>query len=172
MSKARARRDLLADPAVAENADRSAGELGPQRRQRRADRPVALPIALSQRCVEPRKLARQGQHRPHDILGNSDLMAVGVGEQRARRKRCTIDPVDPGSGNLDELEPRRRPSHLSCQPHRHQHVDLGQPRKDVGFGCDDDVAWDRQVAAHRLFEAGGKRADKSDVKHLNYSRGG
>jgi len=27
------------------------------------------------------------------------------------------------------------------------------------------------VAAHRLFEDGGKRSDKSDVKHLNYSRG-
>jgi DNA-binding XRE family transcriptional regulator len=27
------------------------------------------------------------------------------------------------------------------------------------------------VAAYRLFEDGGKRSDKSDVKHLNYSRG-
>src|SRR6516162_5273052 len=43
--------DVLTDPPKAKNADRPAGELRPKRRRRRADRPVALPIAPSQRRV-------------------------------------------------------------------------------------------------------------------------
>jgi hypothetical protein len=110
-----------------------------------------LPIALSQRPVEPGELAGQCQHCANHVFGDTRLVAIGVGEKRAFGKRRPVNPIDPGARDLDELQTGCQPRHLGREPHRHQHVDLRQPRQDVGFRCDDDLAWSLQVMAHRLF---------------------
>jgi hypothetical protein len=98
-------------------------------------------------------------------------VSVSIGKNHAGRQRRPIDPINSGAGNLNQLQALRCSRHLGCQPHRHQHVDLRQLREDVGFGCDDDLARNHQMAADRLFEAGGKRSGKGDTKHGNCSRG-
>ena len=117
----------LADPAIAEDADRLAGQFRPRGRWRDTDRPLALPRPAPQGGVEPREAARQRQHRSEHILRDADLVAVGIRQPRAVRKGGPIDPVEAGAGYLHKFESSGRPAHLAGERQRHEHVYFAEP---------------------------------------------
>src|SRR5215469_15148927 len=90
------------DSAKAENPDGLAGELGPDRRRRGADCPLALPISLSQREIQMEEVTGQRQHRADHIFGNSVLVSVGIGEPRPCRHRRALDAVAACARHLDQ----------------------------------------------------------------------
>src|SRR5262249_53538762 len=73
--------NVLADPTEAKDTDRPAGEFRPYRRRRDSDRPLALPVSVSQRTIEPQKLAGHCEDRSEHVFGDTGLMTIGFGEQ-------------------------------------------------------------------------------------------
>src|SRR5438876_948489 len=104
IKRVRAPTHALADPDVAEDAERLARQFRPRWRRRDAERPLALPLPATERGVEPREAARQRQDRPEHVLRNADLVAVGIRQPRAVRKGGPIDPVEAGAGYLHKFE--------------------------------------------------------------------
>src|SRR5262249_12361593 len=89
----------------AENAERLAGELAPQWRRRRADRPLALPLSGPHLAVEPPEVARERDHGAHDIFGDPRLVAVGVGKREAGAELRAIDAIEASARSLHQAEP-------------------------------------------------------------------
>src|SRR5205814_933683 len=86
-------RERPADTPVAEDAERLARQLRPRRRWRGPHRPLALPRAPPEGGVEPHEATREREHRAEHVLGDADLVAVGVGERRPGRERGAIDAL-------------------------------------------------------------------------------
>ena len=99
----RAARDLLADAAEAEHAERLAGELdaAPAR---------ALPAALLERGVRLRDVARERDEQADRVLGRRDDRRLGRvrDDDPAARRRLDVDVVDADARAADHLQPRRR----------------------------------------------------------------
>ena len=129
------------------------------------DRPLAPPFAGAERSIEPREVAGQGQHRPNHIFGNSGLVPMDVREGSPIRQRRTIDPIEPGTGHLNQFQAGSGTPHFGGQSHRHQHVDIGELRDDAGLVGNDNLACGGQVTAYRLLEPGRKGAGKCDTQH-------
>ena len=95
-------RDLLADPAEAEHAERLAGELdaAPAR---------ALPAALLERGVRLRDVARERDEQPDRVLGGGDDGRLGRvrDDDPAARRGVDVDVVDADAGAADHLQARR-----------------------------------------------------------------
>ena len=99
----RAARDLLADPAEAEHAERLAGELDAAVR-------AALPAALLERGVRLRDVARERDEEADRVLGGGDdrrLRRVRD-DDPAPRRRVDVDVVDADARAADHLQARRR----------------------------------------------------------------
>ena len=124
----RAARDLLADPAEAEHAERLAGELDARVR-------APLPAALLERRVRLRDVARERDEQADRVLGGGDdrrLRRVRD-DDPAPRRRLDVDVVDADARAADHLEALGALDQLG-----------GQLRR----GADDD----RVVAADDLLE--------------------
>ena len=96
----RAARDLLADAAEAEHAERLALELDPAPRR-------ALPAALLQRGVRLRDVARQRDQQADGVLGRRGDGRLGrVGDDDpAAGGGLDVDVVDPHARAADHLQP-------------------------------------------------------------------
>ena len=119
--------DSLTDPPITEDPDGLACKFRPDRWWRRADRPLALPIALAQRAVEPDELSRQRQNCTDDVFGDAGFVTISIGEHRPGRQGRTVDPIEAGTGDLHELQPSCRTPHLGSECHCHQHIDVLEP---------------------------------------------
>jgi hypothetical protein len=165
VERAKALGDGLTDPAISQNPYRLAGQFRPRRRRLTADRPLAPPLSHPERRIDLRKLAGQSQHCAYHVFGDTRLMAISIRQRCPVGQRRPIDPVKAGARHLNELYSGCSAPGLCGEHHRHQDVDLGKPRDDLGFVRHDDVARYGQVSAHRLREAGGKGAHKRDAQH-------
>ena len=98
----RASRDLLADPAEAEHAERLPLELDPT-----PLRP--LPATLLERRVRLRDVAGERHHQPDGLLGGRDDGRLGRvrDDDAPPRRRLDIDVVDADAGAPDHLQVRR-----------------------------------------------------------------
>src|SRR5205823_6815167 len=103
----------LADPPIAEDAERPPGQLGPRGWSRRADGPLALPGSAAEGGVQPSERAREREHRTDHVLGDAGLVAVDVREERPRGERRAVDPIEAGPGHLDEPQPFGRLPHIT-----------------------------------------------------------
>ncbi len=92
-------RDLLADPAEAEDAERLLGELDPAEAR-------ALPAALDERGVRLGDVAREREQQPDRVLGRRDDVRLGrVGDDDPLPgRRLDVDVVDADAGAPDHLE--------------------------------------------------------------------
>ena len=95
----RAARDLLADAAEAEHAERLAVELD-------AAPGLALPAALLQRGVRLRDVARERDQQADRVLGGRDDRRLGRvrDDDPAPRRRLDVDVVDTHAGAADHLQ--------------------------------------------------------------------
>ena len=93
-------RDLAADPAEAEHAERLVGELDPAPAR-------ALPAALLQRRVRLRDVAGERDEQPDRVLGGRDDGRVGRvrDDDPPPRRRVDVDVVDADAGAADHLQP-------------------------------------------------------------------
>ncbi len=133
----RAPRDLLADPAEAEHAERLLGELdaAPLR---------ALPAALLERGMRLRNVACEGNEQADRVLGRRDDVRLGrVGDDdSATRRRVDVDVVDPHSRAADHLQVRGLPDQLGGQLRRRANDDrvvAVDDRREVALTVDVDV---------------------------------
>ena len=96
----RAARDLLADAAEAEHAERLAGQLD-------AAAARALPAALLQRGVGLRDVARERDQQADRVLGGRDDGRLGRvrDHDAAPRRGLDVDVVDSDAGAADHLQP-------------------------------------------------------------------
>jgi len=92
-------------------------------------------------------------------------VAVDVRQERPRRQRAAIDPIEAGAGHLDELQSLRGRAHLAGERESDQHVDVGQLRDDPGLVGQDDVARHPQARSYRWFEGRGEGAGEGDLKY-------
>ncbi len=94
-------RDLLADPAEAEHAERLVRELDPA-----PARP--LPAALLEGRVRLRDVPRERHQQPDGVLGGRDHRRLGrVGDDDAPPRRgLDVDVVDPDARAADHLQAR------------------------------------------------------------------
>ena len=79
-------------------------------------------------------------------------MVVGVGQRGARGKRGSIDPVQPRTRHLHELESRGRRAHLAREAERDQDVDLREQADHAGLLGQDHLALHVQVTPHPIRE--------------------
>src|SRR5204862_6977146 len=117
-------RQALADPSIAEDAERLTGELAPRGRRGDADRPLTLPDATTERGVEASELPRQREHRAEHVFGDADLVAIGVWEGVTGGERVAVDAIQARARHLDELEAARGGPHLARERPADQHVDV------------------------------------------------
>src|SRR4029453_8073328 len=95
----------LTDSAIAEDAKRLPRQLGPRRRRRAGHAPLAPPGAAPERRIDLAEAPRQREHRADDVLGDADLVAIGVRERGSHRQRRPVDAIEPRPGPLKELQP-------------------------------------------------------------------
>ena len=122
----RATRDLPADPAEAEHAERLVGELDPA-----PARP--LPPALLQRRVRLRDVARERDEQADRVLGGGDDGRVGRvrDDDPAPRRGVDVDVVDPDSGAADHLQPLGALDQLRGQLRRRADDDRVVARRSI-----------------------------------------
>ena len=99
----RAPRDLLADPAEAEHAERLVGELDPAPLR-------ALPAALDERRVRLRDVARERDQQADRVLGRRDDVRLRRvrDDDPAPGRGVDVDVVDADPGAADHLQARAR----------------------------------------------------------------
>ena len=102
-----AARDLAADAAHADDAERLAAKL-------RALERFAVPLARDHRGVRLRNFARERKQQREGVLRRRDRVAAGRVHHHdaALRGRLDIDVVDADAGAADDLQPRRRGQRL------------------------------------------------------------
>ncbi len=110
---ARATRDLLADAAEAEHAERLARELDAAVR-------LALPAALLQGRVRLRDVARERDEQPDRVLRRRDDGRLGRvrDDDAAAGRRLDVDVVDADARTADHLQVRRAIDQLRSQLRR------------------------------------------------------
>src|SRR5215467_1501633 len=74
----------LADMSEAEDAQRLAGKLRPERRCQCADSPLAFPLALAQPGVDAPERARERQHGADDVFSDPRLVPISIREMHSR----------------------------------------------------------------------------------------
>jgi hypothetical protein len=149
-------RERLADVPETKNAKRLAGELGPQRRRRRSNRPLALPFSGPQLLIDSSERARQSDHRSHDILGNTRLVSVGIGERQALPVQRAVDAIEAGAGHLHEAQAPARSGHRCVEPHGDENVGVGQFWQNGSLVAGDNLARYREPRPHGLGQPHGK----------------
>jgi hypothetical protein len=127
-------RDLLADPAEAEDADRLLRELDPS-----PLRP--LPAAALERCVCLRDVARKGNEQTDGVLGGRDDVRLGRirDDDPAAGRGVDVDVVHTHSGAADDLHRVRLVDEIGRQ--------LGRRPDDDRVVATDDLVQGR-VAIH------------------------
>ena len=125
-----AARDLAADPAEAEDAERLVGELdaAPTR---------SLPAPFDQRCVGLRDVAGEREKQADGVFGGGDDVRLG----RVRDD----DPAARGGVDVDVVDPHPRAT---------DHAETVTTRDQVGCEFRSRADDDRLVAADDLFERG------------------
>ena len=93
------------DVPVADEADLLAVELAVQRRV--VDE-ASEPEAAAQLRVHARESDLPLEHAEHEILGDADLVLVDVAHRGVRGQRIEIDAIEPGAGQLQQTQARRR----------------------------------------------------------------
>ena len=134
-------RDLAADMAVADDAERRAGPFIAQRR-RLAEPP--RPVAAAELRVGLGDGEVAVQQRRRDVLRDRRRVAVAVAERAADRQAIEIDPIEARAHDL--IEPRR----------------LGHGHRRVQGGADDDVGGLEPDALARIGER--------QVEHARFDR--
>ena len=109
-------RDVPADPAQPDDADRLAAELRPLE-------PLAVPLAAPHRLGRPGDVAHQREQQPHRMLGRAHRVRTRRVHHRdaAPGGGVDVDRVHPGPRARDHLEARRAGQqirgHVGLAPH-------------------------------------------------------
>jgi hypothetical protein len=92
-------------------------------------------------------------------------VAVDIRQRRSGRDRRAVDPVQSGSGNLDEPQPPGHGSHRAGEEKRDEDVDLRQLRESFLLVGVDDLAGLGETGPHPIGEAGRQRSQERDPQH-------
>ena len=136
-SAERAARDLAADPAETEHAERLAGELDSRE-------PPALPRAGGQRRVRLGDVAREREQQRDRVLRRGIDGRLGrVRDDDATARRCVdVDVVDADPCAADDLQPRRALDERRVERRRRaddDRVEVADDLREVGVAVLDDV---------------------------------
>jgi len=127
MSKAVARRAALADVTESQNAQRLARQFRPERRRGRTDGPLTFPFTLTHLGVEASNDRVSAIIAPM-MYSRCRPRDRSIREIRARPERAAIDPIEACARHLHQPKPRCSPGHEGREPHRDQHIDIGEAR--------------------------------------------
>ena len=168
----RAPRDLRADPAESDYAERLPVDLRPEEA-------VAFPLATPEVGVGLRKLPGDGEEERHRVLGGGDRVAARRvhANDAAPRGGLHVDVVKPDPGAADHLESRSGVDHLGRDPRRapdHEtRVRADSPRELLGrkgrHHVDQQAFAAKRLDAYVLERVGDENPLRDSVAHRRLS---